>query len=210
MKSNKAILIQANGNNERLGKYFKQPKYELYYKGDCIINHIIDNCLQVTESVYVAVREGSNLKFDTSKITLIDCVRTESRLDTLRQCFLNIPKNFESVLIHDCDSIIASGVLDKLDLNSLAVATYKLDGLKYGFVDLDEKFNYLSGNEKLMETGHIAIGAYSVNSSEFRDYLKVGVKESMLDYYNNCKGTSVVYSNTHLNLGDITSYMNNL
>ena len=33
----KALLIQANGNNIRLGKYFKQPKYELFFNNERII-----------------------------------------------------------------------------------------------------------------------------------------------------------------------------
>lgn len=210
MKSNKAVLIQANGNNERLGKYFKQPKYELYYRGDRIINHIVKNCLQITDHVYVAIREGSDLKFDAGKVKLIRCPKTESRLETLKYCFSNIPKSFKSVIIHDCDSIIGYKVLGELNRNSLAITTYKLDGLKYGFVELDENFKYIKGNEKLMETGHISIGAYSVDSSEFVNYLQTGIKESMLEYYNRCKNPSVIYANTHVNLGDINSYMNNL
>ena len=39
----KCILIQANGNNLRLGRFFKQPKYELFYNNKRIIESIINN-----------------------------------------------------------------------------------------------------------------------------------------------------------------------
>ena len=84
---NRCLLIQANGNNVRLGKYFKQPKYELYYKNNRIINTIIDNGLKITSDVYVAIRKNISLNFDTSKANLIPCDQTTSRLDTLKQCF---------------------------------------------------------------------------------------------------------------------------
>ena len=66
------------------------------------------------------------------------------------------------------------------------------------------------GNEKQFETGHITIGAYCVNVKEYSKYLKWATKESMLDYYNQCKNVNVVYSKNHSNLGDINSYIENL
>ena len=57
----KCILIQANGNNLRLGKFFRQPKYELFYKNIRIIESIIRNSLEITDNVYVAVRKNSKL-----------------------------------------------------------------------------------------------------------------------------------------------------
>ena len=66
--------------------------------------------------------------------------------------------------------IIDSEVLNKLQHNSLAITNYKLDGLKYGFIELDQNFKYLKGNEKETETGHISIGAYSVEGKSFFDY----------------------------------------
>jgi len=203
------LLIQANGNNIRLGKYFKQPKYELYYNKERIIDSIIKNSLPIVDEIYVAVRKNIPLNFDTSKIKLILCDQTVSRLDTLKQCFPYLNKS-SSVIIHDCDVIIESNVLDKLHSDSLAITNYKLDGLKYGFVELDQDFNYLNGNEKTKETGHISIGAYSVDTNNFNNYLKTATEESLLVYYNQCSKTDVVYSKQHINLGDINSYMNNL
>lgn len=205
----KYLLIQANGNNERLSKYFKQPKYELYYNNKRIIDTIIENNLNTVDKIYVAVRKNIPLNFDTSKVELIFCNQTTNRLDTLNQCFSYLIQS-NSVIIHDCDVIIDSEVLDKLENNSLAITNYKLDGLKYGFIELDQNFNYLNGNEKITETGHISIGAYSVNTNEFFNYLKTATKESMLEYYNQCKNVNVVYSKNHTNLGDINSYINNL
>ena len=121
-----------------------------------------------------------------------------------------IPEKYTSIIIHDCDVIIKKEVLDKLEQNSLAITNYKLDGKKYGFVELDQNFNYLKGNEKETETGHISIGAYSVNGYEFNNYLKLAVDESLLSYYNICSNPKVVYSKQHTNLGDINSYINNL
>ena len=205
----KYLLIQANGNNERLGKYFKQPKYELYYNNKRIIDIIIESNLNIVDKVYVAVRKNIPLNFDTSKVELIFCDQTTNRLDTLKQCFPHLIQS-KSVIIHDCDVIIDSEVLNRLESNSLAITNYKLDGLKYGFIELDQNFTYLKGNEKQTETGHISIGAYSVNTNKFCEYLKTATKESMLEYYNQCKDVNVVYSKNHTNLGDITSYMNNL
>lgn len=206
----KAVLIQANGNNIRLGRYFKQPKYELYYNNKRIIESIIENSLNTVDKVYVAIRKNTLLNFDTSKVHLIYCDQTTSRLDTLKQCFEHISKNYTSIIIHDCDVIIESNVLNKLEENSLAITNYKLDGLKYGFVELDQNLKYLSGNEKTKEEGHISIGAYSVNKNEFNKYLKTATKESLLEYYNQCQDPNVVYSKQHINLGDINSYIDNL
>lgn len=203
----KGLLIQANGNNIRLGKYFKQPKYELYYNNERIIDTIINNSENI--DVFVAVRKNISLNFNTSKVNLIHCDQTTSRLDTLKQCFPHLT-NYNSVIIHDCDTIIESNVLSELDNNSLAITNYKLDGLKYGFVELDRNFGYLTGNEKQKETGHISIGAYSVKVDEFNNYLEKATEESLLHYYNQCKKPYVVYSENHINLGDINSYMDNL
>lgn len=205
----KALLIQANGNNIRLGKYFKQPKYELYYNNERIINTIINNASKCVDKIFVAIRKDFKIKFDTSNVTIIPCEQTTSRLDTLKQC-MSYLKDFESIIIHDCDTIIDSYVLDKLDNNSLAITNYKLDGLKYGFVELDQNFNYIKGNEKEMETGHITIGAYCVNNKSFCEYIETANEESLLVYYNKIKNVNVVYSKNHTNLGDIKSYIDNL
>lgn len=205
----RGLLIQANGNNIRLGKYFKQPKYELYYNNERIIDAIINNSIKKHIDVFVAVRKNVSLNFDTSKVNLIHCDQTTNRLDTLKQCFPHLT-HYDSIIIHDCDTIIESDILDELNNNSLAITNYKLDGLKYGFVELDKTFGYLKGNEKEKETGHISIGAYSVEVDEFKNYLEIATEESLLHYYNQCKNPYVVYSENHINLGDINSYMNNL
>ena len=188
----KCILIQANGNNLRLGKFFKQPKYELYYKNARIIETIIQNALLVTNNVYVAVRKKHTLNFNTKNINLIYCDQTDTRLETLKQCFPHLNE------------------YDSVGYMSIAEGNLKLDGLKYGFVSLDNNFKFLDGNEKKEETGHITIGAYCVNVKEYNNYLSWASKESMLDYYNQCKNTDVVYSENHINLGDINSYIENL
>jgi hypothetical protein len=205
----KSLLIQANGNNIRLGKYFKQPKYELYYNNEKIINTIISNAYSCVDKIFVAIRKDFEIKFDTSKVTIIPCEQTTSRLDTLKQCFPNL-KEFETTIIHDCDTIIEPYVLGKLNYDSLAITNYKLDGLKYGFVELDQNFNYIKGNEKEYETGHIAIGAYSVVNKFFCEYLENASEESLLSYYNQTKNVNVIYSKNHTNLGDINSYIDNL
>jgi len=204
------ILIQANGNNVRLGNFFKQPKYELYFNGNKIINHIIKNSLNTGNKVFVSIRKGVKKNFNIKNIEFIYCTQTTSRLDTLKQCF-NKLEAYDSVIIHDCDTIIESSILSKLDLNSLAITNYKLDGLKYGFIELDSSLRYIWGNEKIKETGHITIGAYSVKTDEFIEYMETATQESLLNYYNHCKTpTKVVYTKNHLNLGDINSYIDNL
>ena len=81
----KCLLIQANGNNIRLGKFFKQPKYELYYKNSRIIENIIENSINIFDVIYVAIRKDTPINFDTSNVELIPCDQTYSRLDTLKQ-----------------------------------------------------------------------------------------------------------------------------
>jgi len=205
----KAILIQANGNNLRLSKYFSQPKYELYFKGNRIIDTIKNNSISICKNVYIALKKDSHINFNTSDATLILCDETTSRLDTLKQC---IPKllEYDSLIIHDCDVIINSDILHNLYNNCIAVTNYKFDGMKYGFVELDSNFKYITSNEKIKETPYISIGAYCVNVKEFNDYLLNATEESLLHYYNNCSQPNVIYSKNHINLGDINSYMENL
>jgi hypothetical protein len=205
----KCVLIQANGNNIRLGKYFSQPKYELFYNGERIIDTIIKSATTSADRVFVAVRNNAEIKFDCSNVVVIPCEQTTSRLDTLKQCFPYLVE-YTSTIIHDCDTIIESNVLCKLEKDSVAITNYKLDGLKYGFVGLDHNFNYIKGNEKQKETGHITIGAYSVVTDSFCKYLEEATEESLLAYYNQAKDVSVVYSKNHTNLGDINSYIDNL
>ncbi len=205
----KCILIQANGNNIRLGKYFSQPKYELFYNGERIIDTIIKSATTSADKVFVAVRKNVEIKFDCSNVMLIPCEQTTNRLDTLKQCFPYLAK-YTSTIIHDCDTIIEPDVLSKLEKNSIAITNYKLDGLKYGFVGLDHNFTYIKGNEKKKETGHITIGAYSVTTDSFCKYLEEVTEESLLAYYNQAKDVSVIYSKNHTNLGDINSYIDNL
>jgi hypothetical protein len=206
----RCVLIQANGNNIRLSKYFKQPKYELYYRGERIINQIIKKSIESgVNKVFVAVRKDTSLNFDISNVEIIYCEQTNNRLDTLKQCFNHL-NEYKSTIIHDCDTIIDSEVLSRLNEDSLVISNYKLDGLKYGFIELDHNLEYLKGNEKKQETGHISIGAYSVNNQHFNKYLKIATEESLLSYYNQCNNVKVIYSKNHINLGDIESYINNL
>jgi hypothetical protein len=207
----RCLLIQANGNNNRMGYYFKQPKYELYFRGSKIIDKIIENSNGVFDKIFVAVRKGVEINFNSSMVDLIYCERTESRIDTLKNCFDEL-ENYESVTIHDCDVVIDRDVLEEMKGNSLAVASYKGDGLKYGFIELDRKMKYLKGNEKEKEEGHVSIGAYSVDYIEFNRYLEKATNESLLEYYNllETDNIGIVYSKNHINLGDIQSYIDNL
>lgn len=203
------VLIQANGDNVRLGSFFKQPKYELYYKGKKIIEHIIENAKKTGKHVYVALRKNAKINFDIENINIIFCDKTNTRFETLKQCFNHL-KDYESVIIHDCDVIIKDNILKKLNDNSLVVTHYKMDGLKYGFVDLDEDFKYILGNEKKVEKNYITIGAYSVKTNDFVDFLNFNNSDSLLEYYNTDITKSVFLSKEHINLGDIESYFKNL
>ena len=203
------VLIQANGDNVRLGSFFKQPKYELYYKGKKIIEHIIENAKKTGKDVYVALRKNTKINFDTENINIIFCDKTNTRFETLKQCFNHL-NYYESVIIHDCDVIIKDNILKKLNDNSLVVTHYKMDGLKYGFVDLDEDFKYILGNEKKVEKNYITIGAYSVKTNDFVNFLNFNNSDSLLEYYNTDITKSVFLSKEHINLGDIESYFKNL
>jgi choline kinase len=202
-------LIQANGNNVRLGNFFKQPKYELFFKGKRIIDYIIENSLPISDKVYISIRRGQKVNFNSDRCEIIWCDQTFSRMDTLKQCFDKIEET-GNCIIHDCDTIINSEVLNKLERNSLVISNYKMDGKKYGFIELDSNFKYIKGNEKITETGHVSIGAYCVKIEEFKKYLEDAKEESMLEYYNTKEDTDVIYSKEFLNLGDINSYLENL
>ena len=65
-----SILIQANGDNIRLGNFFKQPKYELYYNGKKIIEYIIQNAKKTGKDVYIALRENIKINFDIKDKTI--------------------------------------------------------------------------------------------------------------------------------------------
>jgi choline kinase len=203
------VLIQANGDNIRLGKFFKQPKYELYYKNKRIIEHIIENVKQSGKDVFLAIREGSKINFNIDGIRVIYCTKTNSRFETLKQCF-NVLKSYDSVTIHDCDVIIKHNILKMLKENSLVVTLYKKDGLKYGFVELDEKFDYIIGNEKIKEQDYITIGCYCVDTNQFMEFLNHMNSDSLLEYYNSDINKSVFFSKEHINLGDIESYYQNI
>ena len=206
----KALLIQANGNNMRLSSFFKQPKYELFYNGLKIIEHIYKNVSTLKEyDIFLALRQDAVLTQINKQINVIRCKPTYSRIDTLKEVIPHF-KKYHELLIHDCDVIISSDVLKKMNGNCIAVSTYKNDGLKYGFIELDDNFQYLKSNEKEYESDYISIGAYSVNLKEFKNYIKNINDDSLLYYFNTCTEPKVVYSKTFINLGDIDSYINNL
>lgn len=211
MKKHSCILIQANGNNSRLGKFFKQPKHELFFGQKRIIERIIEECRQTKLDIFICLRKGVEPNFNTEGCEIIECEQTFNRIDTLEQCFAYF-KNYESVLILDSDVIIKEGILKHMTRDSIAIGQYKYDGKKYGFVKVDPLFNYISGNEKQDQESYITIGAYCVSYNKFVNYLasKLGREdESLLNYYNQHK-PNLVFSDTHLVLGDMESYINQL
>lgn len=212
MKKQSCILIQANGNNSRLGNFFKQPKHELFFGQKRIIERIIDECRETDLDIFICLRKGVSLNFNPEGCKIIECEQTFNRIDTLDQCFKYF-KDYHSILILDSDVIIKSEVLKHLKGNSIAVGSYHFDDKKYGFIEVDPSFNYISGNEKEKETNHITVGAYSVLYSTFLEYLntkKNRNNESLLNYFNINKPESLIFSDSHVVLGDIESYMNEL
>ena len=124
----KALLIQANGNNMRLSSFFKQPKYELFYNGLKIIEHIYKNVSTLKEyDIFLALRQDAVLTQINKQINVIRCKPTYSRIDTLKEVIPHF-KKYHELLIHDCDVIISSDVLKKMNGNCIAVSTYKNDG----------------------------------------------------------------------------------
>jgi hypothetical protein len=206
------VLIQANGNNERLGKFFKQPKHELFYGKSKIIENIINECKSLDLDIFISLRKGKVIRFDYSDCTIIECTKTHNRIDTLEQCFPHL-EAYSAVLILDSDVIVRANVLKHMSANSIAIGQYPKDGKKYGFVEVDPLFRYVFGNEKQKETSHITVGAYSVSYKEFTNYLTSKSdrqNESLLNYYNQHKPNNLVFSDTHLVLGDIEAYINQL
>lgn len=211
MKKNNCILIQANGNNLRLGNFFEQPKHELFFGQKRIIERIIDECKETGLDIFICLRKGVKLNFNPQGCKIIECEQTFNRIDTLDQCFKYF-KDYHSILVLDSDVIIRANVLKHMSGNSVAVGQYKNDGKKYGFIKVGPLFNYILGNEKQNQESHIAIGAYCVSYNEFVNYLasKLGREnESLLNYYNQHK-PNLVFSDTHLVLGDMESYINQL
>ena len=61
-----------------------------------------------------------------------------------------------------------------------------------------------------MEKNYITIGAYSVKTNDFVNFLNFNNSDSLLEYYNTDITKSVFLSKEHINLGDIESYFKNL
>ena len=204
----KCVLIQANGNNERLGKFFDIPKHELFFDGKKILDHILLNCEKLNCDIFISIRENTKINSELKNFKVIECSQTFNRIDTLEQCLKQL-ENYDSVLVLDSDVIISYEVLKFLNGNSLAVGPYKYDGKKYGFVDVNPSFEYISGNEKENETNYITVGAYSFNKKSFLRFLNLKnnrSNESLLNYYN-IEKPKIFFSNSHICLGDINCYM---
>ena len=204
----KCVLIQANGNNERLGRFFDIPKHELFFKNKRIIDQIVSNCKNLNSDIFISIRENTKLNCESKCFKIIESPQTFNRIDTLEQCLSKL-HSYDSILVLDSDVIISHEVLKFLNGNSLAVGPYKYDGKKYGFIDVSPSFEYVFGNEKEKETNYITVGAYSLDRKSFSKFLSLKnnrSKESLLNYYN-IEKPKIFFSNSHICLGDINSYM---
>ena len=200
----KVVLITANGDGTRMRQFFDMPKHHLYYKGKKIIDNIIDMCESVSIPYYVA----SKIEED-DHVNVILCNDTKNRMQTIKKC-INQLCDYDTMIIHDCDIIFDSSYLDSITGETISVSLYKNDGKKYGFVSVDRNIEYKHGNEKEVESEFITTGIYACNVQKMKTFLNSNPNaESMLEYYNHNK-PKLLYTNTHINLGDIESYMNNL
>lgn len=202
---NKCVLIQANGNGERMREYFDIPKHHVFYKGDRIVNHIIKYIEAAGIDYYIATKYDENINNEN----IIKCGDTNNRLETLKCCIPYLMK-YDSVIVHDCDVIFNTDCIKSIQNDMLSISSYKNDGMKYGFVSVDCDFSYVSGNEKTKEESFITTGIYSFDVNNMIEYLNNNpVTESLLSYYN-LYIPKLYYTKEHINLGDIKSYMNQL
>lgn len=199
---NKLVLITANGDGTRMRNFFRMPKHLLYYKGKRIIDTIVESCKLAKLPYKIASKHYSGKDYFL-------CTGTRTRMETIRQCVKHV-KDIDTIIIHDCDIIFPSEHLASISGNTISVSLYKGDGLKYGFVSVDEKLEYKIGNEKESQSEFITTGVYACDFKSFKEFLIQNPNaESMLEYYNHNK-PKLLYVDTYINLGDIESYMNNL
>ena len=202
---NRCVLIQANGNGERMKDYFGIPKHHLYYKGDKIINNIISNIQNTGIDYYIATK----YKQDGLGKNIILCMDTNNRLQTLQYC-LEYLQNYDSIIVHDCDVIFDSKCISNMYGDMISISAYKQDGYKYGFISIDNNLQYKNGNEKIKEEPFITTGIYSFNRKNMQEFIaKNQESETLLDYYNT-HNPKLYYTEEFTNLGDINSYMNNI
>jgi NDP-sugar pyrophosphorylase family protein len=203
---NKCVLIQANGDGVRMKDYFNIAKHHLFYKGARIIEQIVCSVDAAGIDCYIATKYTENVM-----LTSIHCKDTKNRIETLAQC-LDTLASYDTIIVHDCDVLFNYDTIEAMEGNMISVAHYKGDGLKYGFIEVDKHFQYKWGNEKRKETEYIAAGLYSFETKLMKQFIEKnnGLSyDSLLEYYNMYK-PNLLYTNSHINLGDIDSYMNNL
>lgn len=204
----KALLITASGDGTRMRSFFGVPKHLLYYKGKRILDKIAERGIDAGYEMHLAVQEDDNVEH--KNIKKIICGKTETRMETLMVC-LPYLQRYRTVLVHDCDVLFSVRMLKLMEEDSISVSIYPKDEKKYGFVDIDEKFSYLNGNEKRKEAPLITTGLYSFGRRRMEMFFenRKHPTDTMLDYYNLHK-PELIFALDFINLGDIQSYMNNL
>lgn len=203
---NKCVLIQANGDGIRMRNYFDMPKHHLYYQGVRIIEQIIQNVEAAGLDYYIATKYDERCSDKA-----IHLQPTSNRIETLALC-LDRLASYDTIIVHDCDVLFDVDIIAAMEGDMLSVAPYKGDGLKYGFIEIDNRLMYKTGNEKKTEAPYIASGLYAVKTKSIKQFIeknKSASIESLLEYYNENK-PNLFYTQRHINLGDIDSYMNNL
>lgn len=204
----KALLITASGDGTRMRDYFGIPKHLIYYNGRRIVDWISERGMQAGFEMHLALQLDDGIEHPNLK--KIICGRTESRMETLQVCLPHL-QGYKTVLVHDCDVLHSANMLKMMDEDSISVSIYQKDEKKYGFVDIDEKFCYLNGNEKQKEAPLITTGLYSFGMRRMELFFQHNPMptETMLDYYN-LHHPELIFAKDFINLGDIQSYMNNL
>jgi choline kinase len=202
----KCVLIQANGDGTRMKDYFQIAKHHLFYKGSRIIEQIVSSVETAKVDCYIASKYTENVMFNS-----IHCKDTKNRIETIEQCLEKLA-SYDTIIVHDCDVLFNHNTITAMEGNMISVAHYKGDGLKYGFIEVDQHFKYKSGNEKRTEAEYITSGLYSFETKRMKQFIEKnnGLSyDSLLAYYNVYQ-PQLLYTNNHTNLGDIDSYMQNL
>jgi dTDP-glucose pyrophosphorylase len=204
----RALLITANGDGTRMKRFFGLPKHSIFYQGKRIHELISQRGSSAGFAVYIAVQ--NNYEIQTKDAGVIVCGPTQNRMETIHAC-LPYLERYESILVHDCDVLFEEDMLASMQDDAISVSFYRKDGKKYGFVDIDENFSYLVGNEKQREAPFITTGLYSFSRRRMELFYEHYNKpiETMLDYYN-LHRPRLLFAQDYINLGDIQSYMQNL
>ncbi|MBK7377293.1 MAG: NTP transferase domain-containing protein [Chitinophagaceae bacterium] len=201
------IVITANGEGSRMKALSPKPKHLLYYGGKRIIDCIVE-ALQPFGRVYVFGRDREVLP----EGVWMGCTETANR-----KAQLELLRNWENVLIVDCDVIpVFEGdttpepgekyypLLKTLEQD--AIWCFESDNPKYGGLEMSETGTLSAAKERGQGHKYRASGLYllkHVGATVDRMTDPNSIAAAMI-------GARMVYENTFIRVGDPEDYLNAL